>query len=366
VAAAIGRARLSDERPSVSGTEREIATAQVTAARGAAATYYTVSDRNYFLGTVTLSNSLRLTGNGGSLVVLDAGLSHGQRHLLMDYATVVDLPEGVSHPFLVKPYPHFLDPEGPIVIIDSDVIVTGSLAEIIERAERGAICAYPDHPDTRARWFPEWQSRLGLRSPLRRDVCVNSGFIAFAVDHWPGLLGRWWEVCQRVRPDEISVPGPFQAPDQDALNALLMSELPRERLHVLPESEAGFGVDVGMTISVRDFDTLRCTSGEHEIRILHFLDRPKPWERAGWARLAAADYIRLMRRLLFAPDVALRIDPADVPLWLRPGRDGEVVLRTLGALNRGIVSAARRMPEPVRERLRRVRRAMTSRRPRDR
>lgn len=321
-------------------------------------TYYTVSDHNYFLGTVTLLNSLRLTENAGELVVLDAGLSLWQRRLLDGHATVVDRPKEIIHPFLLSSYPHFFDASGTIVTIDSDIIVTGPLDEIIERAASGAICAYRDGPETRLRWFSEWQERLQLRSPLRRDVCINAGLFAFAIDQWPGLLARWWEICQLVPPNEILVPGPFQAADQDALNALLMSEIPRERLHLLPEAEAGFGVEVGRTISVEDFAMLKCSSQGHRMRLLHFIDRPKPWEGSGWARVAATDYVRLMRRLLFAPDIVLRVDPGKVPLWLRPSRSGELTLRSLGLANKAIVSAAHRIPEPLTERLRQLRRAI--------
>ena len=45
-------------------------------------TYFTVSTHRFFLGTVALLNSLRLTGNAGELVVLDAGLTPDERELL--------------------------------------------------------------------------------------------------------------------------------------------------------------------------------------------------------------------------------------------------------------------------------------------
>src|SRR3954470_23830992 len=107
-------------------------------------TYYTVSDRNYFLGTVVLINSLALNGNGGTLVVLDAGLSIAQRRFLGAFAMIVDRPNDVDHPFLLKPFPHSLDPAGTIVVIDSDIIVTAPLDDVLEAANSGAICAFPD------------------------------------------------------------------------------------------------------------------------------------------------------------------------------------------------------------------------------
>lgn len=321
-------------------------------------TYYTVSDGNYFLGTVALINSLALTGNAGTMFVLDVGLSSRQRRILRDHATLVDRSNDMRHPFLLKPYAHSLEPAGTAVVIDSDMIVTAPLHDVFEDAAGGLICAFPDGPQTRWRWFPEWQERLRLRAPLRREACINTGFLAFSVDHWPDLLSRWWEVCQLVRPEEVWVPGPFQAPDQDAMNALLMSEVPRDRVRLLPETETGFGVDVGRKIAVEDVSKLRCRHDGHELRILHFIDRPKPWERAGWARLAATDYVRLMRRVLFASDVPLQIDPGIVPLWLRPGRAGEATLSALGLTNGALVSLARHTPDAVAEQLRRLRRAI--------
>jgi hypothetical protein len=57
---------------------------------------------------------------------------------------------------------------------------------------------------------------------------------------------------------------PFNAPDQDALNALLMSEIPREALALLPEDEEVFGGDA----TVEDFNALTCTSHGRPTKIL--------------------------------------------------------------------------------------------------
>jgi lipopolysaccharide biosynthesis glycosyltransferase len=328
-----------------------------TIMRTRVSTFYTVSDKNYFLGTVTLLNSLRVAGNSGELCVINAGLEPWQERLLSEYATVLNPPTKVVHPFLWKQTASFFEPTETIVLIDSDMIVTASLDDVVSCATKGSICAYPDEPYTRWRWFPEWEERLQLRSPLRRDACVNAGFLAFSIDHWPDLLRRWWEVCQLIELSDITPDGPFQAGDQDALNALLMSEVSRERLEVLPEYEARLGVKVGSTIQIDDFATLRCSAHGQTVKILHFTDRPKPWERSGWTRLAASDYVRLMRRLLFEDDLEFRFDPRLVPLWLRPSAAGEATLSVLSAANRGFISVASSLPDPVVERLRRLRRA---------
>ena len=54
-------------------------------------TYYTVSNDPFFLGTVALFNSLHVTGNTGTFVVLDAGLTAAQRELLAPHADIVSL-----------------------------------------------------------------------------------------------------------------------------------------------------------------------------------------------------------------------------------------------------------------------------------
>jgi hypothetical protein len=319
-----------------------------------AVTYYTVANHRFFLGTVALLNSLHLTGNAGEVVVVDAGLTQSERDLLSAHATVLAPPRQIDvHPVVMKTYAYLSQRSGPVVVIDSDMIVTGSLDHVLALAREGKICAYPDVPALQSRWFSEWETTLQLRSPLRPDIYVNSGFVALSTDHWPDLLERWWEVCELIPPHAMwGSRSPFNSPDQDALNALLMSEIPREAVSLLPVSEETFGGHA----TVEDFDTLTCTSEGRPTKILHFLDSPKPWEHSGWLRLAATDYVRLMRRLLFATDVPLRLDPDQVPLWLRPSRRGELTLRGLGAANRSLVRAAYEVPEPLRDRLRRLRR----------
>jgi hypothetical protein len=319
-------------------------------------TYYTVATRPYFLGAVTLINSLRLTGNEGDVVVLDAGLSSDQRNVLAPAARIVPVDGAFEHPVLMKTYAGELDPSGVVVVLDSDVIVTGSLGEYFTLARDGKICAYPDRNDVRLRWFPEWEQTLRLRAPLRRDTYVNSGFVVFDADHWPTLLGRWAEVCRLIPAEAMfAARSPFNAPDQDALNALLMSEFPQGAVGLLPEEDWAFGGNAKLD----DLDTLQCSAHGEPKLMLHYLGHPKPWQSRGWLRLAGMDYMVLMKRLLFADDVPLRIRPNQVPLWLRPTRGGGTVLHGLGAANSVIVGAAHRLPERFREPLRRIRQSVS-------
>lgn len=318
-----------------------------------ALSYYTVSNHAYFVGTVALLNSLRLTGNHGELVVLDAGLTADERATLARRATVVEMPENRDHPWLLKPFPHLFGASGLIVMIDSDIIVTGSLAELATLAEEGKICVYPAWTrEARGRWFPEWEQMLGLRAPLRRQEWVHDGIVVFDCARWPGLLERWWEVCGAGRSEELSTSGWGFNGDADALNALLMSELPADAVAVRPEGEEVFAGDV----RIDDIRSLRCSVGGRPARVIHVPDRPKPWEPLGWSRRGGGVYLRLMRRLLFADGAVLALHPRDVPLLLRPGLGARLALSALGALTAVTVAVARRVPDPVAERLRRRRR----------
>jgi len=337
------------------------ASASAASRAGAGVTYYTVSDAEFFLGTVMLLNSLRVTGNEGRLAVLDVGLEPGQRALLEQHADVVDVSKKIAGtPVSMKPYPYLLQASGTVVVIDSDIVVTARLDDALDTARAGRIVAAPAWSEAgRNRWFAEWEPTLKLRAPLRREEWVHNGFIVLETDRWPNLLERWWELCELVPAEQAFLDNqPFNAPDADALNALLMSEIPRDALALLPDGDEAFGGHV----VIEDVRSLRCTLKGRPTRLLHYPDSPKPWQRRGWVRAGAPAYTKLMRRLLFDPDVTLRLDPADAPVWLRPGRLGRLALGTLSAVNSAIEQASRRLPDSTRNRLRDWRRKAVGRR----
>ena len=106
---------------------------------------------------------------------------------------------------LLKSFPHTLEPEGIVVIIDSDMIVTRSLEPVLEQAEAGQVCMFADIQDQRHRFVPEWEDAFGLTAPLRRAHYMNAGFIALSTRHHPDLLRRYWEVCRRIPSSETLV-----------------------------------------------------------------------------------------------------------------------------------------------------------------
>jgi hypothetical protein len=315
---------------------------------GVGRTFYTTADAGYFPGVVGLLNSLRLTGNDGELVVLDLGLASGQRARLERHARVVDLAEDDGqHPNLRASFPALLEPDGVVFLVDADLIVTRSLDEIAGLAEAGRICVYPDHPTTRERWWPEWAPVLGLEAPLRRgEVYANAGLVALSVERHPGFLPRFHELVARIPPGvEVmgGPPGPFWAADQDVLNALLMSEVAPDAVHRLPAEGEAYFDELG-DVRVVDERTLACARASGPVTLLHYAFAPKPWHPGGWARARRDAYVRLLRRVLFSADLSVRLDPAEVPLWLRPGVGGRATLGALDAVHGAARGAVRVLP----------------------
>ena len=299
------------------------------------AAFYTVADHRFFPGLVGLLNSLRVLGHQEPLHVLDAGLTDRQKAALGPHCIVVARPaDRVSTPLLYKAFPHMLDPQGVVVIIDSDLIVSRSLAPVIERARAGKISAFSD--PVHDYWFPEWEEIFRLAAPPRRQTYVSSHLVAFSTEHWPQLLGRWWEACERV----IAYPnraeggkGAAIASDQDALNALLMSEFPADAVDVLPFKERPLQNELRW-VRVRDADCLECTFAGRSAAILHYDGRPKPWEPNARRTVALDAYVRLLRRLLHGDDVAMRWPEAEyLPPWLLPDARSRRMLRVLDAVN---------------------------------
>ena len=137
-----------------------------------------------------------------------------------------------------------------------------------------------------------------------------------------------------------------------------MSEIPRDSVATLAPGDEAFGG----AVTILDASTLRCSLGDLAPRLLHYPDSPKPWQVRGWVRAGATDYARIMRRLLFASDIQLRLDPTQVPVWLRPSLRGRLALVGLAGTNWMIRSLVRRLPLSAQNRLRDLRRATLGRR----
>jgi hypothetical protein len=297
--------------------------------------FYTLCSDNFFLGLVGLINSLRLTGHHNELVVLDCGLTQSQRDILRPHCSVVALPDDLagSHPYVLKPFPHVMNAQGLVVLIDSDIIVTRSLEPIFSLAREGKICAFPANALTR--WIPAWKQLFNLEGEMRKQMCVNSGFVAFSTSSWPRLLERWWQACQRM-PAHWQQVGHKRIieGDQDALNAILMSEIPSEALEMLPEEEGPTKVGLRKGVQVLDVSSLRCAYRGHTTRLLHSTGSPKPWQTGAWKAAQRNAYVRLLSRLLLGTDVAITIPSSELPIWLRAGTFASLSLAGLDIVTR--------------------------------
>ncbi len=299
---------------------------------------YTIADRGFFPGVVALVNSLRLGGFDRPIVILDCGFTPAQREILERHCRLVEAPPREAiNPTQYKPFAHLLRPEGIVIVIDSDIIVTRSLEALLGIAREGLICAFAD-PE-RDRWFPEWQQLFDLQAPLRHEVYVNAGFLAWSTAHWPTLLERWWQCCEvtyahRTIREGASNAGPLAQADQDALNALLMSEIPSGAVALQPKEEEVFRWNL-RRVSVVEPATLSCRYLGHPVMLLHNNGGAKLWNRTAWRRVTRENaYLRLLQRLLTGPDIAIRIPEQNLPPWLRARTSARAATALLYGCNR--------------------------------
>lgn len=309
------------------------------------ASFYTVSDRSFFPATVGLLNSLRLTGHRYPVVVLDCGFSSEQRALLDEHSTVISIDRTTAaNPTLFKPVAPSAQRSGIVVVMDSDAIVTARLGPLLDEARAGRIVAVPD-PES-DRWFPEWQRIFDLSGLPRQQPYVGAGFVAVSVDHWPNLLPLWSDACRRIRFHRTIYEDVAESPtaqgDQDALNALLMTEFPREALSLLPVEAVPVGERERET-RVRHLSSLSCTHRGRRTLVVQTSGRPKPWGRRAWAGVGYGAYLRLLRRCLTGPELTLRVPERMLAPWLRSGTGGAIRLESLLMFN-SVYSKVVRVP----------------------
>ncbi|MFN8027803.1 MAG: hypothetical protein U0W40_16025 [Acidimicrobiia bacterium] len=299
--------------------------------------FATIADADHAVGVIALVNSLRLLGYLERVTVLDLGLTPTQRRLLAPECDLKPRPAVPSHPWLLVPAAcraasEDAGPDDVVVYVDCDVIVTAPLDEVLAHARAGRVVAYVDQftPDRR---FPEWADRLGLAGPLRLQPYANAGFVVFVPARHGGFLDRWEQRCAALDGTPIDLrdttfAGPWALPDQDVLNAMLMTELPPEAVALLPSARMAQGRDDLILTRVVDPARLRCERDGSGMDMLHSVGRPKPWQPGAATDLHRSAYLTLLRRLLVDPDLALAA-PDDVEPWLRPGRAGALALRRL-------------------------------------
>jgi hypothetical protein len=297
-----------------------------------------VSDAGFFVGTVALLNSLHRNAEALPLTVLDRGMTPSQRRLLEPHCELVSggRDRGGHLAKLEAPLRSRAD---PVVLVDSDILVVDSVAEPLAAAAGGSLFAFTEPPGAE-RWFPEWSELFGLRAPLRPGPTLNAGFVVLSPARLPGVLERWAELCEglAVRAAESSWEelrgqrgSPLWLVDEDALNALLLSEL--------PDGVATVGADHGMVISptdlaatkVVDRDRWRCEWHGMPVSVLHGVGLRKAWQRAAVREVRRTAFLGGLRRFLTGPDLAVRVPERELAPWLRSGVRGASVRWALHA-----------------------------------
>lgn len=293
--------------------------------------FFTIADESYFPGLVGLLNSLRLAGHSEPVTVLDRGLSTRQKEAISPHCDIVSLAVDVRNPCHLTAYPSQLGYRGVVLLIDSDVLVLERLGEAIREAGNGRICMYRD-PDE-GRCFPEWEEIFDLREPLRSQPYYQTHFVAFSTEAWPDLLDRWWEALQKIWHlpsfmEGASMRGSATSqPDQDALNALLMSEVPAGAVHELPSGEHAMTGRMS-EVAVSDRDSLSCSWQGQRVRMLHCEGHPKPWSvELLKARRNTHCFLPLLRRVLTDGDATVRVPNRLLPPWLWSGAVGGMTFR---------------------------------------
>ena len=91
----------------------------------------------------------------------------------------------------------------------------------------------------RTRWFAEWEGIFDLRQAPRKQTYINAGFLALSTRWFPEVLRRWSQSCehlvgQETHLDTRSFDSPTALSSQDALNAVLMSDVDSDQIDLQP------------------------------------------------------------------------------------------------------------------------------------
>jgi hypothetical protein len=311
--------------------------------------FYCMSSEAYFPGAVAMINSLRLAGHREPLYLLDCGLTPAHAELLSREATIVPASSDTP-PWLLKTIAPLTHPADVMVLIDADMIVTRPLTQLVERAARGHVLAFRNNME---RHVAEWGEVLGL-GELRRQPYVNSGLVFLGPPHARQVI-RLLDDRQRLVEFERTILGsnesgyPLLLLDQDVLNAIFSSAVPRDAVVALDSRLAPNQPYAGLRLL--DVERLRCAyrDGVEPFVVHQYLG--KPWLKPMYHGI----YSRLLVRLLFAPDVPLKVDESEVPLRLRPGLVAHLERRRVDALDLARWYLGEVIPERVRARLGRTR-----------
>jgi hypothetical protein len=277
------------------------------------AAFYCVADSRYFLGAVGLLNSLRLRGHREPMFILDCGLTEAQRQLMAPHVTLVPAPDD-SPPWLLKTVAPLCHPAPVMVLVDTDIVATRSLAELIELAADSGVVAFQNDVD---RFVPEWGELLGL-GPVRRQPYLSSGLVFLGEPLGANVLRLMTERQTKVEFERTfwreNVPDyPFLYADQDVLNAILASRVKPDQIVALPNRLAPNPPFHGLRPTDKARLRWAYEDGVEPYVVHHHT--AKPWLEPTYDGV----YSRLLRRLLADPDASVRVPRRQIPLRMRSG-----------------------------------------------
>jgi hypothetical protein len=306
-----------------------------------AAAFYCVADAPYFIGAVGTINSLRVVGHTEPVFLLDCGLTHEQRAALEPHVTLVEAPRGLP-PTLLKTIAPLSHPAEVMILIDTDLIVTRPLTELVEMASSGRVVAFRNDMD---RFVPEWGDLLDL-GEVRRQPYVAFALVCMDRSHGESVLRLIQDRQSRIdferghwgRDDPEY---PLRYADQDVLNAILAARVDADRVVALDDRLAPTPPFAGLKLV--DEGSLRCAyeDGTEPCVLHHYI--VKPWLEPTHHGI----YSRLLRRLLVGADVAVKVPRRELPRRLRTG--------VLAYAERKRVNVLQRLRWHVREPLSRIR-----------
>jgi hypothetical protein len=304
-----------------------------------------VADERYFLGAVGLVNSLRLVGHDEPILLLDCGLRPEQREALATEATITPAPADVP-PWLLKAVIPLSRGPAVSVLVDSDIIVTRSLAPLLDRADDGRIVAFRDRQQ---RFFGEWGELTGA-GPAQRRPYVSSSLVIAGGEPGRRTLELLDELRSRVD-FELTLwrrnvrDYPFLYADQDLLNAILATRIDPARVDALEQRLAATPPFRGLRVV--DPASLRCRyrDGAEPYAVHQYMR--KPWLEPTFDGV----YSQLLRRLLTADDVAVRVPGEWLPERLRADRAGRLERARINARDFLRWHFGDRLPRPIAVRL---------------
>jgi hypothetical protein len=275
-----------------------------------------VSDDRFFLGAVALLNSLRLVGHDEPVFVVDAGLTKEQLRLLSGHATIISPPETDKAVFLTPVGP-LERPAGVAALLDADIIVVRPLTELIAAARGGRLVGFVNNEPNHDRFFDDWGPALGL-GPMHRRPYLTAGELFLPQALGERLLPLWAEGQRKIsfestRYGRARLTDPFYFADMDVLNAIVSAHVDADELLIMENRLVPHPPFPDARLI--DARRLVCRYGDGtEPFLLHHI-LGKPWLTATRTSL----YSLLLPRLLLWPDVALRLEPEQLPLRLREG-----------------------------------------------